>query len=71
MLRGHDNDHDVGYARHGQWNKGAVYDRDQKYADEPEAEEDMEEGVVGSTMSCRSLVSSISEVLRRGEGRRE
>jgi len=30
MLRRHDDDHDVGDAGHGQWNKGAVDDGDQK-----------------------------------------
>ena len=58
MLRRHDDDHDVGDARHGQWNEGTVDDRDQKYAEESEAEEEMEERVAGSAMRCRCLMGS-------------
>jgi hypothetical protein len=71
MLGGHDDDHDVGDAGHGQGDEGAVDDGDQKDAEEPEAEEEMEEGVAGSAMSGRGLRGSFCEVLRRGEGRCE
>ena len=71
MLRGHDDDHDVGDAGHGQWNEGAVDNRNQKDAAESEAEEEVKEGVSGSAMRCGGLKGSICEVLRRGEGRCE
>ena len=71
MLRGHDDDHDVGDAGHGQWDEGAVDDGDQKDAEESEAEKEMEERAAWPTMSCRGLRGSLCEVLRRAEGRRE
>src|SRR4029077_7782654 len=70
MLRGHDDDHDVGDAWHGQWDEGAVDDGDEEDAEESEAEEKMEVGPACSAMSCRRLGGSLCEVLRRREGRR-
>jgi hypothetical protein len=71
MLRGHDDDHDVGDAGHGEGDEGAVDDGDEEDAEESEAEEEMEERDAGSAMSCRGLGGCLCEVLRRGEGRRE
>ena len=58
VLRGHDDDHDVGDAGDGQWDEGAVDDGDQEDAEESEAEEEVEERVAGSAMSGRGLRGS-------------
>lgn len=72
VLRRHDDDHDVGDAGYRQWNEGAVDDGNQEYAEESEAEKEMEERAAGSAMGCGGGPGrSICEVLRRGEGRCE
>ena len=71
MLRGQDDDHDVGDAGHGQGDKGTIDDGDQKDAEEPEAEKHAYEGAASRAMNGRGLGRECCEVLHRAEGGRE
>jgi hypothetical protein len=71
MLGGENDDHDVGDARQGQRDEGAVDDGDEEDAEDAEAEEKVEEGVTGLTTNDRGFGSDCCEVFRRGEDSRE
>ncbi len=65
MLRGEDDDHDVGEAGHGQWDEGAVDNGDQEDAKESEAEKDVYEGAASRAINGRGLGRECCEVLHR------
>lgn len=71
LAGGHHDDHDVGDARYGQGDEGAVDDGDQEDAEDAEAEEQVHKGAAGSTMNGRCLRGCCREVLRHVDGSRE